>query len=163
MFMEELSVLRGNDGTEQEKILAKTLIFSVQCRTHSSEQVAVWLWVLLLPKKPRQAQTVTVEKHSNPTDSSRYWRWRDRNANLSVKSAIDALMSSYWTLAGRATGMSPNSPCPTTRHRRRWQTPCWTCSPQGRRGTKRRWEPRSRCTRRLPAPAGRGQNWLFRV
>lgn len=50
-----------------------------------------------------------------------------------------------------------HSPCPTIRRQRRWQNPCWTCSPQGRRGTRRRWGPGSRCTTLWRAPADRGR------
>lgn len=57
----------------------------------------------------------------------------------------------------RETSVPPHSPFPTTRHRRRWQSPCWTCSPQGRRGMKKRWAPRNRCTRRSQAPTDGGQ------
>ncbi len=49
------------------------------------------------------------------TDNYRYLRWSDRNAN----SVINATLSFYWMLAGRATDIPPNSPCPTTRHQRR--------------------------------------------
>lgn len=47
----------------------------------------------------------------------------------------------------------PDSPFPTTGHRHRWQSPCWILSPPDKPGTRRRWAPRSRCTRQSPVPA----------
>lgn len=71
-----------------------------------------------------------------------------------------SILASVLSLTFQRTSPSTHaedSPCPTIRRQRRWQTPCWTCSPQGRRGTKRRWEPGSRCTTPWRAPADRGR------